>query len=452
MLMRNHESFSNDSTNSGENSAEEKNLALHKKKLVGYYLSHGDSRYIFESGKKEFSESSIDEESTQSALDLIRERGDFCKKIERNLLLEIAPSSHGETAQDTFEKFSDDKHQKRILTYLSGGDWDDYDSASGETVGNFLRVYPTPIDFESDADRFLKMIGEHNSRQKYDEYAGAMENFKKTVYGKRYEYYKAMKELHKEAEKMDGSRDERTKRVGLKVASATRNEALENETNPVVAAGGMTLNKGILTGDKERKNEDAAYCNWEKGVFAVFDGAGGVHGGARASEIANYVTGKMVEWRKPGSAGDLKAILEKANEMMCKDRDAGISTGVICSVIKRGGEKHLAFASAGDSRIYIVRGGRAYQITNDEGYGNKIYNALGMEEAKIQQFGEYKLMKGDRIVLCSDGITGDYEKDFIPEQEFVKIVENAQDMNKAAAGLIRRATKKDDRTAVVFEV
>ena len=444
--MRNHE-INSDSGKEGR--AENLKISRHKKKLVGYYLSGGDTRFVFDSDNRELNEDIIDERDTKSALAAIRNRGEYYRDLDRKLLFEIAPWRRGETSDDLFEKMADDKHQKRILNCLNGGEWDDYNASSGDMIDDFLKKYPTPMNVEKDADKFLEMLGEDNNREKVNEYAEAMEKFKQTVYGKRYEYYKAMKELRKEAEN-EVNEYGRTRRLGVRATKATPGELLKERL--VVDAGGMGLNKGALIGDNNRKNEDASFYSPERGVFAVFDGAGGEKGAARAAGLAKKITGEAVAEKVPRTARDLKEMLEKANEAVYKDDDAGITTGATCCVTEKNGEKHLCYAAAGDSRIYIIRGGRAHQITKDEGFGRFIDNALGMDGARVRQFGEIRLFKGDKIVICSDGITGDYEKDFIPEKEFVSIVEKAKNAKEAAAGLVKRATKIDDRTAIVVEV
>ena len=223
-------------------------------------------------------------------------------------------------------------------------------------------------------------------------------------------------------------------------------------------SGKVTLNKGELTGDHERKNEDAVYYNPEDGIFGVFDGAGGVEGGARASELASRVVGAIVKEKKdlgqrlPERPADLTEMLLQANDTVWHDTEAGISTATIGRVVGGFGGKKLIWASVGDSRIYLVRDGDAKQITTDEGVGNQIWNYLGSDAMWAKQAGEVPLKNGDNIVFCSDGVTGDFEDDFIPNREFAAIVSNAKTAEEAGEKLVLRATKTDDRTAVVVRI
>ena len=449
-----------------EQSAEKANFERQKRKLTGFYLSGGDENYIFKSNMPNYSDAAITPEAESAVLEMMANGVDFSEK-ENRLLRDIAGPEHSVVRgpeysyrkgyDGVFNDMSDDKHQRRILTYMTGGAeaWNKWDQTSGNTVKEFLMRYPTPMDFEKVAEDFLynKLNDGHNDSQKLQEYYEAMDSFQNNVYGKKYEYFKAMKDLHREAAEM-GAPQENEAEPSRNRDIGRRSFEIFNREPLVKAIGARTLNKGVLTGEIGRQNEDSAYCNPNAGVFAVFDGAGG--GGkdpARASQLAAGVTNAIVEEKVPKTQYDLAEILEKTNETIINDPEAGISTAVIGKIRDDGDHKTLAYASVGDSRIYLVRGEKpAIQITKDEGEGNRIYNAIGVEWGKVKQFGEVPLQDGDRLVFCSDGITGDYEKDFIPNGEFANIVRSAGTPDDAATALIRRATKKDDRTAVVVEV
>ena len=461
-MVMNSEKF----TPNSEQNIEKSNLERQKRKLIGFYLSGGDENYIFKSNTPNYSEATIQPEAKTGVLEMMANGVDFSEK-EARLLKNIAGPEHTivngaeyphrKGYDGVFDDMSGDKHQRRILTYMTGGAeaWDRWDQTSGDTVKEFLMRYPTPMDFEKVAEDFLynKLNDGHNDSQKLQEYYAAMDSFQNNVYGKKYEYFKAMKDLHREAAELDvPQKSEAELRENREVGR--RFFEIFNREPLVKGVGARTLNKGALTGERGRQNEDGAYCNSNTGVFAVFDGAGG--GGkdpARASQLAVKVTDAMVEEKTPRTRDDLAEILEKANETIINDPEAGISTAVIGKIRDDGGHKTLVYASIGDSRIYLVRGGEsAIQITKDEGEGHQIYNAIGVEWGKAKQFGEVPLQDGDKLVFCSDGITGDYEQDFIPNDEFAHLVQSANTPDEAAAALIRRATKKDDRTAVVVEI
>ena len=430
---------------------EQSSLDRQEKKLVGFYLSGGDERYIFSPNEAQFSEEHITPSDEEGALSMMRDGKDF-SGIEWKLLMRIAGPDYFKGNDGVFNEIAEDKHQKRILGHMTGMRWDMHDYTSEKNVAEFLRRFPTPMDFDQVSADFLQMIYDQNGEQKLQEYEEAMENFQMGVYGKKYEYYKAMKELHKKAaesttEQFDGQTQQEIDNNSMLDFSE-----IFNKDRSVIDSGLAMLNKGVLTGNPNRPNEDAVYYNPAIGVFGVFDGAGGMGGATRASELGVAAVGYSVNQEMPKTPGDLAKILETASETVKHDPGAGYSTAVLGKIVETQGRKALIWASVGDSRIYVVKNGEAVLLTRDEGGGHQITNALGVEYCDVKHKDEYPLNTGDRIVFCSDGVTGDYEPDFIPSEEFADIVGGAETADMAAWNLVNRATKKDDRTAIVVEV
>ncbi|RYC74997.1 hypothetical protein G3RUM_00278 [Candidatus Nanosyncoccus alces] len=431
-----------------EQSPERANLERQKRKLTGFYLSGGDERYIFESDSEPFKEDKVTAADEAEVLNVLQNDPNM-KDREWRLLVRMAGPGLHLSDDEMFGRMAGDKHQKRILAYMTGVDWNGYNATSGQNVADFLSRYPTPMDFDEHSEDFLRMIGDYNGEEKAREYDEAMESFKLGMYGKKYEYYKAMREFHQEAE-------ERQTRDAEQAREATRRGRrffeIFNKGELIRDSGLAMVDKGTIAGEQGRQNEDAAYYNPALGLFAVFDGAGGMGGAARASELGVEATNQMISQKVPERAEDLADILRVASDAIKHDPAAGYSTGVIGKIVEREGKKSLMYASVGDSRIYVVRGKEAIQLTQDEGWGNKITNSLGLNECRVKQMGEFSLRGGDRIVFCSDGITGDYEPDFIPDDEFARIVKKAATADLAAWALANRATKRDDRTAIVVQV
>lgn len=434
---------------------QEPKLSRQEQKLIRYYLSGGDNGFIYDAGKPGFGVAEVGDAEKELVIDKMRWDSDGYREIESQLLNSMARSPYYDSDEKIFDGVNGDLHQKRILAYMTGVDWQDFNSVSAKNMGEFLDKYPTPLEFEEDADSFLNMIGEANGVAKYNQYVDSMDRFCHQVYGKKYEYYKIMRSLHEEAESRRMTEETTRKghqRLGERVLGFNSwGEKYEKE-RLIADAGAACLNKGNLVGRPERRNEDAMYYNLQDGIFGVFDGAGGMYGGERAANLAVAVVKNMVGTKKPERAEDLAKILQTASDTLYYDPAAGNATSVMGRVIEKNGDKSLIYASIGDSRIYLVRNEIATQITRDEGYGNVVYNALGAEDASVSQIGVLDLKKGDRLVFCSDGITGDYEKDFIPDAEFGVIVGRAKSAKQAADALAKRATKIDDRTAVVVEV
>ena len=113
-------------------------------------------------------------------------------------------------------------------------------------------------------------------------------------------------------------------------------------------------------------------------------------------------------------------------------------------------------AQVGDSRAYLVRGGVAQQITKDQSLRQKLVEAgeLTPEEAEqserrniiLQALGPepnikvdltaQQLRRGDTLVLCSDGLSGQVRTD-----EIATVVSEEKDLMSACKRLIDRANE-----------
>ena len=362
------------------------------------------------------------------------------------------------------------RHEMRILTSMAGAGFDKWQTANPHDLERFVALYPNPRSFEEQSAKFLDMIKTANSDAKYREYVAAMDNFKHKVYGKKQEYWDQIQELHVQAsEKTYNSRmgriareqaDRRQQRP--RSAEVERSsewmpgEAGYWQTSRMQAGNGMVTRENIERGLwADQSCEDSMFVRPDQNMYGVFDGAGGHEGGRLASQLTASVVRECSNRYALESASSLAYVLNVANERVTNCEGAGLSTAVLTKVVERNGQKILAYASVGDSRIYIVdKDGNARQITRDEGEGRYIYNAIGQGvesgQSRTQQFGEEFLRKGDRVVLCSDGVTGDYGGDLMDPRELGFLVSHSRNALDASKNLLANARKRDDRTAIVF--
>jgi protein phosphatase len=129
----------------------------------------------------------------------------------------------------------------------------------------------------------------------------------------------------------------------------------------------------------------------------------------------------------------------------------------------------LYLASIGDSRAYLVRGGRIEQLTVDHTMAQALVDAgtisrtealrhqwrnvltkhLGSEEAdNAPDVRVVDLQGNDRILLASDGLT-----DVVEDRTMLHILQDNPDAQGAATALIQAAEQKnahDDATCVVL--
>lgn len=240
-----------------------------------------------------------------------------------------------------------------------------------------------------------------------------------------------------------------------------RNRSLGHKINkffgrgekPVKDFGATMLGKSDVSRESKKPCEDELFADQKKGIFAVFDGMGGDFGGGEASKTAASAMGEILEYVDPKTSEELGQILTRIAYRIERNPKAGATTGATGKIIAtRDGKKKLIYANAGDSRIYSVRNGEASRVTYDEGLGHNIWNALGLEIFKMDQMGEMELEEGDRLVFCTDGVTGDTEDDSMSDEELAEIVSGARNCDQAAKELTEKARKIDDRAAKVVEV
>jgi protein phosphatase len=193
----------------------------------------------------------------------------------------------------------------------------------------------------------------------------------------------------------------------------------------------------LTTGNATLQPEVRTHALGERGtLFMVADGMGGAAAGEIASALATEVVLEELDarWRHASTATPenfviaLKAATEAANARIHRyaiehpeNRGMG-TTATIAGII---GDT-LYLAQVGDSRAYIVRNGVAIQITKDQSLMQKLVEAgeLTAEEAEVserrniilQALGPEAIVKvdlthqqvrrGDVLVLCSDGMSG----------------------------------------------
>lgn len=169
----------------------------------------------------------------------------------------------------------------------------------------------------------------------------------------------------------------------------------------------------------------------------VCDGMGGANGGNIASKIAVEVIGSRIrdgyrENQNPGSVEHLlTSAMATANagvyDRAQRDLElSGMGTTVVAVITC----EHTAYIShVGDSRLYLYREGNLSQVTRDHSVvqdliesgqiteeearshprKNYITRALGVVSEEYGEYDELELMAGDRLLLCTDGLTNEVD-------------------------------------------
>ena len=184
----------------------------------------------------------------------------------------------------------------------------------------------------------------------------------------------------------------------------------------------------------------------KKGVLVIVaDGMGGHSAGEVASGMAIEIINRVYfdDANDPSSA--LKTALQEANSQIHKASLAeeglkGMGTTCTALVLQNGS---AIAAHVGDSRLYLVRGGQIYLMTEDHSevmemvkHGlisleearhhpdkNVILRAIGSHaEVQISTWAEpFPTREGDRFLLCSDGLY-----DLVEDDEIKRAVEQAK--------------------------
>ena len=234
-----------------------------------------------------------------------------------------------------------------------------------------------------------------------------------------------------------------------------------------------TLKAGAATdvGRVRQINEDRFLS--EDGLWVVADGVGGHQAGEVAAQTAVETVAK--EFRDRTTAGLVDAI-QAANEAVWRlaqttSEKRGMGTTITAmALVREDGEELLALANVGDSRNYRLQDGELLQLTDDHSLVEEmvregkltreeasvhpqrsiITRALGMEPEIQVDWWELIPYRGDRLLLCSDGLTNELSDDRI-----AATLRQVADPQEAARDLVRQARAEgggDNITVVVVDV
>jgi serine/threonine protein phosphatase PrpC len=234
-------------------------------------------------------------------------------------------------------------------------------------------------------------------------------------------------------------------------------------------------------------NEDAMFSDPEGDFFIVADGMGGHAAGEVASsmavdavrasleaarpQIAKFARGPSDEGRR-GLVTVLENAVRQAHQSVfergAKESDKQGMGTTLDVVLVAGNEAFVAHV--GDSRTYLVRDGRAAQITTDHTVAEVlvIEGKLSIEEAQISplrtilvnaigvapdvgvEMAHVRLKRGDRLLLCSDGL-----HDYFPLEQEVSDHVTEHPPSEALDRMITIAKNRgghDNITGIVLEV
>lgn len=215
-------------------------------------------------------------------------------------------------------------------------------------------------------------------------------------------------------------------------------------------------------------NEDSLFV--APPLFVVADGMGGHAAGEVASELAIQTISDLAPAYPNGPM--LGMAVETANQAVYNaaqenERRSGMGTTVTAAMVMGG---RLVIAQVGDSRAYLLSRGTLQQLTHDHSLmaemidagqitpeearvhpkRNYITRALGTSPTVRPDLYELNVSAGDRLLLCSDGLSGMIDDDAIKQ-----LLTTFRDPQTCAEQLVVAANEAgghDNITAVVVDV
>ncbi len=224
-------------------------------------------------------------------------------------------------------------------------------------------------------------------------------------------------------------------------------------------------------GRKRSNNQDSFLVAPHLSLFVVADGMGGHSGGEVASAMAVKTFEKFFS-EKSDQAIDKKLVeaAVMANQAIYEQSQKdpslrGMGTTLTAATVDW---PWMYITQVGDSRCYLFRDGELFQVTEDhsqyyellragmiqeiESYGvqkNVITRSVGYEKNVNVDLYARKVEKGDRYLLCSDGLTG-----MVSNEQIAQILQNF-DAEQAVQNLVELANLQggeDNISVIVFDI
>lgn len=216
-------------------------------------------------------------------------------------------------------------------------------------------------------------------------------------------------------------------------------------------------------------------------LLAVADGMGGHPGGKQASALAvnalseslDASLGRLVPRPEPREVGEaLRLGFERAEVSLAqasRERPEYQGMGTTMTAAFATGDM-LFVAHAGDSRAYLLRGESLSALTRDHTvareladagiepkvaqnarFGHLVTKAVGGRTGPVEpDFSSVELREGDRLLLCTDGLTR-----LVPSEDILRMLVKSGDADAAVDRLLAEALARggtDNVTLIVADV
>jgi serine/threonine protein phosphatase PrpC len=215
---------------------------------------------------------------------------------------------------------------------------------------------------------------------------------------------------------------------------------------------------GTDVGAVRQVNEDSFSALPDRGIWAVADGMGGhSHGDWASAQIAGALDSVAPCEDFDTLLTAAAQAIHDANATICAEaaaKDQRMGSTVVALVIR---DRRFGLLWAGDSRIYLLRGGQMLQMTRDhtmvqdmvdrgliseeESHGHPmghvLARAVGVETTLQLDAVVDEVLPGDIFLLCSDGVYG-----MIPDHELQNMLMHAE-LERLPEALVARCLERD---------
>lgn len=204
-------------------------------------------------------------------------------------------------------------------------------------------------------------------------------------------------------------------------------------------------------------------------LYIVADGMGGHQAGDYASKFTvEHLRDAIIGLEGLNPASLLEGSIVQANELLYKESKkkaelADMGTTVIAASVK---DNILYFANVGDSRLYLINhgikqlsidhsfveelvrlGGLKSEDARNHPEKNKITRAVGTQASVDVDTFEHRLIEGDIVLMCTDGLTN-----MVADDEIFEIIQGSRDLVEAVSKLIDAANENggNDNIGVIL--
>jgi PPM family protein phosphatase len=213
-------------------------------------------------------------------------------------------------------------------------------------------------------------------------------------------------------------------------------------------------------GRVRERNEDAFHVDEAARLLVVADGLGGHPSGDVASTLAvEHLTSVLSGNGSTEHAERLVSALHSANDAIVADADGdrsrhGMGTTAVVAYVEPD-ERTVWIAHVGDSRAYHCRNGRLDQVTEDHTTGGlfgrgQITQALGSSNGVDPDHISVELTAGDRLLLCTDGLT-----DMLDDDDIAQVLGDGLAAEETCEQLVNAALARggsDNITVAVVDI